>query len=50
MSFEPDDVASKSIDNELQQNILIELKKISRILAEVHDVEITNEDIDNDSN
>ena len=50
MSFKPDDITQESLDNELLQSILIELKKIGRILAEVHDLEITNEDIDNDSN
>ena len=50
MSFEPDNEVQDSTNNELLQNILIELKKQTSILLEVHDLEITDEDVDDGNN
>ena len=48
MSFNPDDPEQKSIDAEILQSILCELRIISAILNEVHDLEITTEDTENE--
>ena len=50
MSFEPDNEVQDSTNNELLQSILIELKKQTSILLEVHDLEITDEDVDDGNN
>ena len=50
MSFEPDNEVQDSTNNELLQNILIELKKQTSILLEVHDLEITDEAVDDGTN
>ena len=50
MSFKPDDPEQKSIDTALLESILTELRVIAAILNEVHDLELTPEDIENDSN
>tara|TARA_R110000764_G_scaffold237971_1_gene334607 strand:- start:88 stop:240 length:153 start_codon:yes stop_codon:yes gene_type:complete len=50
MSFEPDNIEQESLDSELLKNILSELKKITAVLSEVHDIEITSEDVNHDGN
>ena len=47
MSFNPDDPEQKSIDTALLESILTELRVIEDLLTEVHDLEITPEDIEN---
>ena len=48
MSFIPKDPEQESIDTEILQNILCELRVMSAILNEVHDLEITTEDVENE--
>ena len=50
MSFEPDSKLHDSIDNALSQSVLIELKKLVSMFSEVHDLEITDEDIEDGDN
>ena len=50
MSFEPDNEVQDSTNNELLQSILIELKKLVSMFSEVHDLEITDEDIEDGDN
>ena len=47
MSIEAENPEQKSIDTELLESILTELRVIAAILNEVHDLEITPEDIEN---
>ena len=49
MSIEAENPEQKSIDTALLESILTELRVIAAILKEVHDLEITPEDIENDS-
>lgn len=48
MSFQADDVTQDSLDSEIMYAVLCQLRVISEILNEVHDLEITTEDVENE--
>lgn len=48
MSFEPDNTVNESEVLDVLNDIKCELKKIVAILSDVHDVDISNEDVNND--
>lgn len=48
MSFEPDNTVNEAEVLDVLEDIKCELKKIVLILSSIHDIEVSNEDVNDD--